>query len=86
MNEDTILYFVILITLIYFYQKRTSIGFLKFLNEKAKEKKIDNPVDYDLNIDKNLDEDVKGYKEDSKVLGWIIVIYLIYGLLELLLV
>ena len=86
MNEDRIFYFIILIILIYFYKKRTSLGFLKFLYEKGKEKKINDIVDEDLNINKKLDDDVKGYKSDNKILGWIIVLYLIYGLLELLLV
>ena len=85
MNEDRILYFVILIILIYFYKRRTSIGFLKFLSEIGKEKKI-NPINNDLSTNERLDEEVKGYKLDSKALGWIIVIYLIYGLIELLIV
>jgi len=51
-----------------------------------KKKKIDNIVNDDLSINEKLDEEVKGYKYDNKILGWIIVIYLIYGLLELLLV
>ena len=86
MSEDRILYFVILIFLVYFYRKRTSWGFLKFLQESGKQKKIDNIVNDDLSINEELDEEVKGYKYDNKILGWIIVIYLIYGLLELLLV
>ena len=84
MNEGTIIYFVILAVLIYFYKKRTSWGFLKFLVEKGIEKKIDKIVNDDLSIHENLYEDVKGYKLDNKVLGWIIVIYLIFGLTELL--
>ena len=86
MNEDKILYFVILIILIYFYKKRTSWGFLKFLQEEGKEKKIDNIINEDLSINEKLEDEVKGYKSDSKILGWIIVIYLIYGILELLLI
>ena len=86
MNEDRILYFVILIILVYFYRKRTSWGFLKFLQETAKEKKIDNIANDDLSINDKLDDEVKGFKHDNKILGWIIVIYLIYGILELLLV
>jgi len=86
MNEDRILYFVILIVLVYFYRKRTSWGFLKFLQETGKEKKLEEIVNDDLSINEKLDEEVKGYKHYNKILGWIIVLYLIYGLLELLLV
>jgi len=80
------LYFVILITLVYFYYKRTSWGFLKFIQDAGKEKKIDNVVNDDLSINEKLDEEIKDYKYDNKILGWIIIIYLIYGLMELLMV
>ena len=60
--------------------------FLNFFRKVEKKKKIDNIVNDDLSINEKLDEEVKGYKYDNKILGWIIVIYLIYGLLELLLV
>jgi len=80
------LYFVILITLVYFYYKRNSWGFLKFIQDAGKEKKIDNVVNDDLSINEKLDEEVKDYKYDNKILGWIIIIYLIYGLMELLMV
>lgn len=80
------LYFVILITLVYFYYKRTSWGFLRFIQDTGKEKKIDNVVNDDLSINEKLDEEVKDYKYDNKILGWIIIIYLIYGLMELLMV
>ena len=88
MNEDVVLYFLILSVLIYFYQKRTSWGFLKFLHETAADKKI-SPSDIikdNLKINEKLSEDVKGYKEDTNALKWIITVYLIYGVLELFLV
>jgi len=53
------LYFVILITLVYFYYKRTSWGFLKFIQDAGKEKKIDNVVNDDLSIMKNLMKKLK---------------------------
>ena len=82
--EDRILYFIILIILIFFYKRRTSIGFLKFLNEAADENKVkhDEVINPDLSINKKLDDDVKGYRTDNKVLKWIIIIYVIYGILE----
>ena len=80
------LYFLILITLVYFYYKRTSWGFLRFIQDTGKEKKIDNVVNDDLSINEKLDEEVKDYKYDNKILGWIIIIYLIYGLMELFMV
>ena len=52
--------------------------------KRGVKKKIDKIVNDDLSIHENLHEDVKGYKLDNKVLGWIIVIYLIFGLIELL--
>ena len=86
MSLELILYFTILFILIYFYKKRTSIGFLKFILEKGKKKKIDKVVNEDLSINNKLNEDVNGYKEENKVLKWIIIIYIIFGLLELILI
>jgi hypothetical protein len=48
------LYFVILITLVYFYYKRTSWGFLKFIQDAGKEKKIKS-----LEIKKNVKKEFK---------------------------
>ena len=88
MNEDVVLYFLILSVLIYFYQKRTSWGFLKFLHETAADKKISSSdiIKDNLKINEKLSEDVKGYKKDANALKWIIIVYLIYGVLELFLV
>ena len=60
--------------------------FLNFFRKVEKKKKIDNIVNDDLSINEKLDEEVKDYKYDNKILGWIIIIYLIYGLMELLMV
>jgi len=88
MNEDVVLYFLILSVLIYFYQKKTSWGFLKFLQETAADKKISSSdiIKDNLKINEKLSEDVKGYKKDTNALKWIIIVYLIYGVLELFLV
>ena len=69
-----------------FIEKEQAGAFLNFFKKQLKKKKIDNIVNDDLSINDKLDDEVKGFKYDNKILGWIIIIYLIYGILELLLV
>ena len=84
-----IIYFIILFVLIYFYYKRSGMGWVKNLSEVADEKKIkvEKVIDNVGKINEELEDDVKGYfLENTKVLGWIIIIYLAIGLYNLLIV
>ena len=83
-----IIYFIILFVLIYFYYKRSGMGWVKNLSEVADKKKIklDEVIDNVGKVNEELEDDVKGYFLDTKVLGWIIIIYLAIGLYNLLIV
>ena len=85
---EKIVYFTILFVLIYFYYKRSGIGWVKNLSEVADEKKmkVNEAIDEDGKINEKLEDDAKGYFLDTKVFGWIIIIYLVIGLYNLLVV
>ena len=64
------------------------MGWVKNLSEVADEKKIkvEEVIDNVGKVNEELEDDVKGYFLDTKVLGWIIIIYLAIGLYNLLIV
>ena len=64
------------------------MGWVKNLSEVADKKKIklDEVIDNVGKVNEELEDDVKGYFLDTKVLGWIIIIYLAIGLYNLLIV
>ena len=63
-------------------------GWVKNLSEVADEKKmkVNEAIDEDGKINEKLEDDAKGYFLDTKVFGWIIIIYLVIGLYNLLVV
>tara|TARA_B100000579_G_C22780910_1_gene829246 strand:- start:60 stop:320 length:261 start_codon:yes stop_codon:yes gene_type:complete len=81
---EKIVYFIILFVLIYFYNKRSGMGWIKNLSEVAKEKKIKTSdiIDNEGRVSEKLEDDAKGYFLDTKVLGWIIIAYIIFGIIE----
>ncbi len=48
--------------------------------------KVNEAIDEDGKINEKLEDDAKGYFLDTKVFGWIIIIYLVIGLYNLLVV
>ena len=73
-----IIYFIILFVLIYFYNKSSAKNNISnFFSQNFPEKLADK---------EDFDYQVEGSKTDTKVLGWIIIIYLVIGLYNLLVV
>ena len=64
------------------------MGWVKNLSEVADKKKmeVNEVIDEDGKINEKLEGAAKGYFLDTKVLGWIIIIYLVIGLYNLLVV
>ncbi len=73
-----IIYFIILFVLIHFYNKRKAKNYIStFFSQEFPEKLADK---------EDFDDQIEGSKLDTKVLGWIIIIYLVIGLYNLLVV
>ena len=77
--EDIILFFVLLIILISLWYYRSRSGLFKYIFKRSE--KLNIKISNISKLPKELDEYRLGYMQDTRILGYIIIGFIVFGML-----